>query len=109
MKRYPMLVWSVMLGATCVGVVPLAVILLQRTLTAARNIERYTAEMLSSGVEVAQHTAHVAALQDTLAVAPQLVNGADSLACYTASIGSALEAGASGNGSTQSQGGRVTP
>ncbi len=98
MKRYPMLVWTVLLIATCVGVVPLAVMLLQRTLTAARAIERYTGEMLASGVDVAQHTASVAALKDTLAVAPQLVGGTDALVRHVASIASALDTGAQGNG-----------
>lgn len=101
MRRDVTIIWGGMLAATYLGVVPVAVILLQRALRAAQNIEYYTAEMLSSGVGVATNTANVAALKDTIAVAPQLVGEVESLEHYTATIATALGANPSQNGQDQ--------
>ena len=60
-------IWWVMLIATVVVIVPMAVGLLFRAVTAARSIERYTAEALAGGVGIAQNTANVVALQQTIA------------------------------------------
>lgn len=79
MNRVVATIWSFMLIATGVVVVPVVVNLLRRTLNAARNIERYTTEILNSGVGIANNTANVAALKATLSVAPQLVSGAESI------------------------------
>jgi hypothetical protein len=91
-------IWWAMLIATVFGVVPLVVAYLTRARQAAEHIERYTAEILAAGVGVAQNTANVAALKDTLAVAPQLVAGAESLARHAAQIESALAAGQADKG-----------
>lgn len=91
-------IWWVMLIATVFGVVPLVVAYLTRARQAAERIERYTAEILAAGVGVANNTANVAALKDTLAVAPQLVAGAESLAHSAARIETALALGSSGDG-----------
>ncbi len=98
MNRGVATIWWSMLIATCLGVVPVTVLLLRRTLTAAQNIERYTAEMLESGVGIANNTANVAALKDTISVAPQLLGGAESLVSHIATIEKALAANASDNG-----------
>ena len=90
MNRGVAAIWWSMLIATCLGVVPVVLALLRRTLQAARNIEQYTAEMLESGVGIAQNTANVAALKDTISVAPQLVGGAESIERHTAAIETAL-------------------
>lgn len=90
-------IWWFMLIATTFGVVPLVVAYLNRARKAAERIERYTADMLKAGVGVANNTANVAALKDTLAVAPHLVAGADSLARHAARIETALAAGQAGN------------
>lgn len=90
MNRTITALWSVMLIVTTVGVVPVVVGLLQRALTAARNIERYTAEALASGVEIAENTASVAKLQDTISVAGGLLTGAEAIAGHTAAVESAL-------------------
>ena len=105
MNRGVATIWWSMLIATCLGVVPVAVLLLRRTLNAAQNIERYTAEMLESGVGIANNTANVAALKDTISVAPQLLGGAESLARHIATIESALAANASDNGQIKDKGG----
>ncbi len=90
MNRVVATIWSFMLIATGVAVVPIVVNLLQRALNAARNIERYTAEILNSGVGIANNTANVAALKDTLSVAPQLVDGAESMRDHVITIETVL-------------------
>ncbi|MGI8912851.1 MAG: hypothetical protein ACR2JY_03495 [Chloroflexota bacterium] len=90
MNRVIATIWSGMLIATGLAVVPLVVNLLQRTWQAARNIERYTAEILQSGVGIANNTANIAALKTTLSVAPQLVTGATSIQGHVTTIETAL-------------------
>lgn len=90
MSRAVALIWSGMLLATVVAVVPAVVGLLQRALKAARSIERYTSEILTGGVGIAANTAQVAALKDTIAVAPQLLAGARSIERHAATIEAAL-------------------
>ncbi|GAC1348636.1 MAG: hypothetical protein NVSMB27_17180 [Ktedonobacteraceae bacterium] len=104
MNRGVATIWWGMLIATCLGVVPIAVVLLNRTLNAARNIERYTEEMLNSGVGIANNTANVAALKDTISAAPQLVGGAESLALHITAIEHVLAANASNNGQGKEKG-----
>lgn len=96
MNRVIAWIWGGMLVATVAGVVPAVVALLQRALAAARNIERYSAEILNHGVGIATNTADVAALKDTLAVAPQLLAGAQGLQQKAAAIEAALGAGSDG-------------
>ncbi len=90
MNRAVAVIWSGMLVATVVGIVPAVVRLLSRALAAATNIERYTEEILASGVGIAQNTANVAALKDTIAVAPHLLVGATSIQRHAAAIEGAL-------------------
>jgi len=104
MNRGVAAIWSSMLIATCLGVVPVVVVLLNRTLSAARNIEQYTEEMLTSGVGIANNTANVAALKNTLAVAPQLLGGAESLARHITTIENVLAANAANNGQGKDKG-----
>jgi hypothetical protein len=89
-----------MLVATVVAVVPAAVALLARALNAARQIERYTAEALDGGVKIAEHTAHVAALKDTIAVAPKLLRAGSHIERHSAEVVAALTGG-SANGREQ--------
>jgi hypothetical protein len=88
-KRIAVIWWG-MLIATVAAVVPIAVTLLSRALEAAQRIERYTAEALEGGVKIAGNTANVAALKDTISVAPALLSAAGSLEQHTAAIASAL-------------------
>lgn len=90
MSRAVGVIWSGMLIVTVVGVVPIVVRLLSRALTAAQGIERNTVEILEAGIGIAENTASVAALQDTIAVAPRLLAGAESIARHTAAIAGAL-------------------
>ena len=90
MNRIVAAIWSIMLIATAVGVVPIVVNLLRRALAAARNIERYTDEILTAGVGIANNTASVAALKDTLAAAPLLIEGAGSIERHASAVVAAL-------------------
>ena len=108
MSRAVAVIWGGMLAVTCVGVVPVVIALLQRTLNAARRIERYTAEMLEGGVGIAGNTAKVAALKDTISAAPQLIDAAGSLQSHTASIEQALATKALSNGHVEQQGEAAT-
>lgn len=86
MSPFVATVWWALLVATVVVVVPLLLILLTRAVTAARNIERYTAEALDGGVRIVGNTACVPALQDTIAVATQLLTDAEAIERHTVVI-----------------------
>ena len=90
MNKSIAVIWWGMLIATVAAVVPIAVTLLSRALGAAKQIEKYTAEALEGGVKIAGNTVNVAALKDTISVAPALLSAAGSLEQHTAAIASAL-------------------
>lgn len=73
------MIWIIVLAVAVVVVLPLTVYLLQRTLNAARMIERYFAEMRDAGIGIAENTSHVAALDDTIGVATQILETAGSI------------------------------
>ncbi len=79
-------IWWVTLIVAVVVVLPLAWYLLHRVLLAARNIERYAAEALTAGVGIAQNTAAITALQTTIGVAGQILDGAGAIARSTGAI-----------------------
>ncbi|MEP7198197.1 MAG: hypothetical protein ABI874_00150 [Chloroflexota bacterium] len=91
-------IWGLTLAVAVLVVLPLTVYLLQRTLNAARNIERYFAEMRDAGVGIANNTSHIKALDDTIGVATQILGTAGSIKGHTATIGTVLTARAGGNG-----------
>lgn len=66
-------IWWIGLIVTLVVVIPLAVYLLHRTWRAARSIQRYAAEALAAAGGVAAHTARLGALDDTIAVAGEIL------------------------------------
>ncbi len=96
MNRIIAAIWGGMLLATVAGVVPTVVALLRRAVAAARNIERYTGEILTSGVGIATNTANVAALKDTLSAAPRLLQEAQSITGHAATIEARLGGTAAG-------------
>ncbi|HWQ12201.1 MAG TPA: hypothetical protein VNL77_05340 [Roseiflexaceae bacterium] len=91
-------IWIVVLAVVVLVILPLTVALLQRTLNAARNIERYLAEMRDAGAGIAGNTQHIAALDDTIAVAGQLLETAGSIDAHAAMIETTLAARAVGDG-----------
>lgn len=85
-------IWIIMLLVAVLVVLPVTVALLHRTLLAARSIERYFAEMRDAGVGIAGNTAAIPALDDTIAVATQILATADALNEHTGTIEAALTA-----------------
>ena len=91
-------IWAVTLAVAVLVVLPLTVYLLQRTLDAARSIERYMAEMRDAGVGIAKNTSHIPALDDTITVATQILGTAGSIKTHAATIETTLVARAGGDG-----------
>ena len=81
-------IWAITLAIITFVVVPVAVYWLQRLLQAARSIELYTREMLQAGVGVANNTAAVPALEETLKVAGSLVEASKLLKGGADEVGS---------------------
>jgi hypothetical protein len=72
-------IWWVGLIVTLLVFVPLAVYLLHRTFVAARSIQRYAADALVAAAGIAGNTAHVPALDATIAVASSMLPVAGSI------------------------------
>lgn len=80
-------------GATIIAVVlivPLAVLLLHRTLRAAWSIRRYLGEMEAAGGGIAANTAPIVALNDTRAVAQDMLRTAGALFEHSGTIAQVL-------------------
>lgn len=71
--------WWILLAVGALAVLPALVYMLHRTLRAARHIERYFAETLESGVQIAQSTSAEPALTDTIAVATTILDTAGAI------------------------------
>ena len=91
-------IWAITLAVAILVILPLAVYLLHRTLKAARNIERYLAEMRDAGQGIAHNTSHIKALDNTITVAGQLLETAASIKTHAATLETTLQARAAGNG-----------
>jgi len=92
-------IWQTVLFIVIVVIVPLAIILLQRTLNAALKIRRYLREMLTAGVAIAENTSSISALEDTITVAGGMVKSAGQLDEHTATIATVLSERAKGQAS----------
>jgi len=92
-------IWEAVLIIVVVVIVPLAIFLLQRTLKAALNIQRYFKEMLSAGVRIAENTSSITALNDTIEAATTMVQVSQKLDEHSATIATVLSDRADG-GST---------
>jgi hypothetical protein len=97
--------WWGMIAATVAVVVPLALFLLTRALSAARQIERYTADILEHGVGIAVNTSDATALKQTLALAPRLLDGTEAIIAQVSAITTTLAGEGSGNGNPSAGGG----
>ena len=84
------IVWAVTLAIVVVVIVPLAILLLHRTLRAAMSIRRYLDEMLAAGVGIAGNTASISALDATIGVAGSMVEVAGSIKSHSATIATVL-------------------
>ncbi len=89
-------IWGITLAVAILVILPLVVYLLNRTLLAARHIQRYLAEMRDAGVGIAKNTANIQALDDTIAVATQILGTADSIKDHAATIETTLASRADG-------------
>ncbi len=70
--------------------VPVAIVLLQRTLNAALSIRRYLAEMEAAGASIAGNTSAISALNDTLVVADGMLATAGNLDQHSGTLASTL-------------------
>lgn len=95
------LIWIVTLAVAVLIVLPVTVYLLHRTLTAAQSIERYFAEMREAGVGIAENTSHVSALDDTIAVATEILSTAGEIESHAATIKKTLAGRASARSDEQ--------
>jgi len=91
------IIWAVLLVVAIFGVLPLVVFLLHRTLTAARGIERYFAEMATAGTGIADSTGHIKALEDTIKVATTILSVAGNINNHAETIKTTLAARANGS------------
>ena len=89
--------WTVLLVVVFV-IVPLAIVLLHRTLRAALSIRRYLAEMLEAGVGIAGNTAAIPALNETIAVAGTMLETAGRLQEHSGTIAAVLSQRAAAGG-----------
>lgn len=88
-------IWWIMI-IVAVLLLPLIIWLLNRVLTAARDIKGYTATTLQSGVGIVENTSNVPALQDTIRVATQILETAKSIEQHTAVVQQVLTERAGG-------------
>jgi hypothetical protein len=83
-------IWAITLAIVTLVIVPLAIFLLHRTYRAARNIERYFAEMAEAGVGVAENTSHIQALEQTIAVATKILTVAGNINAHSRTVQTTL-------------------
>ena len=94
MSGLALTIWAVTLVVVAVVIVPLALSLLKRALTAAQNIERYMADMLEAGKGIAGNTAAIPALDATLATAAAMAPVAQDIAATAAAAEAFVTKGA---------------
>lgn len=85
-----LVIWGMTLLVIALIIVPLAIALLHRTLTAARSIESYLGEMAQAGMGVAGNTASIPALDQTIETAGAMAGVAASLEHRSAAIAGVL-------------------
>ena len=90
--------WIATLLVVALVIVPVAVNLLRRVLTAAWAIERYLADMEAAGKVIAEHTGAIPALDETLATAGTMVGVAGNIEAKTEAAKGVLAARAEGAG-----------
>lgn len=72
-------IWWIGLLLTLVVFVPLAVTLLHRLWRNARSIQIYAREALTAAAGIADHTAQIGALDETIRIAGGILEGASSI------------------------------
>jgi hypothetical protein len=84
-------IWWLGLILTLVVFVPLAVYSLHRTWRSARSIQRYAADTLQAAAGIARHTAGIAALDATIAVATDMLGAAGNVERKLNTVAGVLE------------------
>ncbi len=82
--------WWIGVVVTLVVFVPLAVVLLHRTWVAARAIQRHAADALQAAAGIAGNTPNIAALDDTIAVAGDMLGTAGNVVTKLDTIANVL-------------------
>ena len=72
-------IWKIGLALTMIVFVPLSVVLLHRLWRTARSIQIYAREALTAAAGIAGNTAHIGALDDTIAVASSILGTAGAI------------------------------
>ena len=80
------LIWAVTLGIVLVVIVPLAWSLLNKTLTYTKSINRYSSEMLESGINIANNTESINSMDSTLKSAGNIVEQTQALKKITKTL-----------------------
>ena len=80
------LIWAFTLGIVLVVIVPLAWSLLNKTLTYTKSINRYSSEMLESGINIAKNTESINSMDSTLKSAGNIVEQTQSLKKITKTL-----------------------
>lgn len=83
-------IWWTTLLIVIIVIVPLAIGLLHRTMRASQSIKRYFSEMLAAGVGIAENTASVHELQNTIVVGTAMVETAGRLDDHSGTIANLL-------------------
>ena len=84
-------IWWVGLIVTLAVFVPLAVYSLHRTWHSARSIQRYAAEALQAAAGIERNTRNVAALDDTIAIATDMLGAAGAVERKLDTVAGVLE------------------
>jgi hypothetical protein len=84
-------IWWVGLLLTLIVFVPLAVYSLHRTWRSARSIQRYAAEALQAAAGIERNTRNVRALDDTIAIATDMLGVAGAVDRKLDTVASVLE------------------
>ncbi|MHB1416269.1 MAG: hypothetical protein ACYC1C_13555 [Chloroflexota bacterium] len=98
------IIWAGTLLLAIGAFLPNLIAWLSRGLGAARNIERYTVEILESANGIAANTAGEGAIKDTIAAASPLIDRLASLERHASAIAEAMAArGPTGTGGSSPQ------
>lgn len=84
--------WTVTVVLALVVFVPLSVYMLASLLRTTRSIQQYAREAVAPAQAIATHTSAVPALDDTIAVATEMLAAAEAVAAKLDAVASALEA-----------------
>ncbi|ETW97739.1 MAG: hypothetical protein ETSY1_21505 [Candidatus Entotheonella factor] len=86
MPQAVFVIWLILLCIIVVAIVPLAIVLLHRTMRNAQAIERYFAEMAEAGTGIVNHVSHAKALEETIQLATAILGVAGNIKQHTATI-----------------------